>query len=98
MSGHTEVRTRTRLVPPPRRRTRLDVPAPRKRTRLRPRAALTVKNANQTTVLHAPMQAHSQKPDEFYQFVESLCPAPVYAELFQRAGRDGWHGHGDEAA
>ncbi len=53
---------------------------------------------NQTTVLHAPARAHSQKPDEFYAVVESLCPAPRYATLFHRgATRPNWDGHGDEA-
>jgi N6-adenosine-specific RNA methylase IME4 len=36
---------------------------------------------NQTTVLHGPMRANSQKPDECYAFIERLCPAPRYAEL-----------------
>jgi N6-adenosine-specific RNA methylase IME4 len=31
---------------------------------------------NQTTALSAPVRAHSQKPDEFYELVEKLCPAP----------------------
>jgi N6-adenosine-specific RNA methylase IME4 len=39
---------------------------------------------NQTTLLHAPKRAHSQKPVEFYDLVESLCPAPRYADLFSR--------------
>ena len=52
--------------------------------------------SNQTTLLHGPLRANSQKPDEFYRLVESLCPAPRYAELFQRTEREGWDGHGDE--
>ena len=52
---------------------------------------------NQTTVLHAPVRAHSQKPEEFYALVESLCPAPRYCELFSRQQRERWEGHGDEA-
>ena len=51
---------------------------------------------NQTTALHGPLRANSQKPEEFYGFVESLCPAPRYAELFSRTEREGWDGHGDE--
>jgi N6-adenosine-specific RNA methylase IME4 len=51
---------------------------------------------NQTTVLHGPTRVHSQKPDEFYALVESLCPAPRYAELFSRQQRPGWDCHGDE--
>jgi N6-adenosine-specific RNA methylase IME4/ParB-like chromosome segregation protein Spo0J len=52
---------------------------------------------NQTTALHAPVRAHSQKPEEFYALVESLCPAPRYCELFSRQQRERWDGHGDEA-
>ena len=53
---------------------------------------------NQTTVLHAPVREHSQKPVEFYDFVESLCPAPRYADLFSRyRHNERWDCHGDEA-
>ncbi|MCZ6510060.1 MAG: MT-A70 family methyltransferase [Alphaproteobacteria bacterium] len=57
-----------------------------------------VELTNQTTALPAPRRAHSQKPDEFYEFVERLCPATRYAELFQRTSRLNWDGHGDEVA
>jgi MT-A70 len=53
---------------------------------------------NQTTVLYGPMRANSQKPEKFYSFVETLCPAPRYAELFSRQARQNWDGHGDEYA
>jgi N6-adenosine-specific RNA methylase IME4 len=63
-------------------------------TRGRPTVDLT----NQTTALFAPARANSQKPDEFYALVETLCPAPRYAYLFARAFvRDHWDVHGDEA-
>ncbi len=53
---------------------------------------------NQSTVLYGPLRANSQKPDEFYPFVESLCPAPRYAYLFSRDDpRERWDMHGDEA-
>jgi N6-adenosine-specific RNA methylase IME4 len=53
---------------------------------------------NQTTLLHAPMRKHSQKPVEFYDLVESLCSAPRYADLFSRyRHNDKWDCHGDEA-
>ena len=55
-----------------------------------------VELTNQSTVLLAPVAKHSAKPDEFYTLVESLCPAPRYAELFQRKARERWDGHGDE--
>jgi N6-adenosine-specific RNA methylase IME4 len=51
---------------------------------------------NHSTLLLAPVRKHSQKPDEFYDFVESHCPAPRYAELWARRRRDNWDGHGDE--
>jgi N6-adenosine-specific RNA methylase IME4 len=54
--------------------------------------------SNQTTVLFAPMRGHSVKPVEFYDLVESLCPAPRYADLFSRyQHNDKWDCHGDEA-
>jgi N6-adenosine-specific RNA methylase IME4 len=58
----------------------------------------TVTLTNQTTVLHAPMRAHSEKPVEFYSFVEKLCPASRYADIFSRyRHNDKWDCHGDEA-
>jgi N6-adenosine-specific RNA methylase IME4 len=52
---------------------------------------------NQTTLLHAPKRAHSQKPVEFYDLVELLCPAPRYADLFSRYRHNlKWDCHGDE--
>lgn len=57
----------------------------------------TVHLTNQTTALMGPMRANSQKPDEFYSFIEKLCPAPRYAELFSRQARENWDGHGDES-
>ena len=55
-----------------------------------------VELTNQSTLLHAPVGAHSQKPEAFYELVEKLCPAPRYAELFARTERPGWDGHGNE--
>jgi N6-adenosine-specific RNA methylase IME4 len=53
---------------------------------------------NQTSWFEAPTRGHSVKPPEFYDFVESLCPAPRYADLFSRyKHNDGWDCHGDEA-
>jgi hypothetical protein len=38
------------------------------------------------------------KPVEFYELVESLCPAPRYADLFSRyQHNDKWDCHGDQA-
>jgi N6-adenosine-specific RNA methylase IME4 len=53
---------------------------------------------NQSTVIHAPVRGHSVKPPEFYALVESLCPAPRYADLFSRyRHNDKWDCHGDQA-
>lgn len=57
----------------------------------------TVQLTNQTTLLMGRMRANSQKPEEFYPFIERLCPAPRYAELFSRQARENWDGHGDES-
>jgi N6-adenosine-specific RNA methylase IME4 len=48
---------------------------------------------NQSTVLDAPRGRHSEKPEEFYQLVESLCPGSKL-ELFARKKREGWVTHG----
>jgi len=48
--------------------------------------------------LDAPWRGHSVKPPEFYDLVESLCPAPRYADLFSRyRHNEKWDCHGDEA-
>ena len=44
---------------------------------------------NQSTVIHAPVRDHSQKPDEFFRVVETLCPVGRI-ELFATEARDGW--------
>ena len=58
---------------------------------------------DQTTLLQGPFHpvrkgAHSAKPIEAYSFIESLCPAPRYCDLFSRY-RHGplWDCHGDQA-
>ena len=56
-----------------------------------------VELTNQTTLIHGPLRENSRKPDEFYAFVEKLCPAPRYAYLFSRDSRPNWDMHGDEA-
>ena len=61
------------------------------------RGAPIVQLTNQTTILRGAVRAHSQKPEEFYRFVEELCPAPRYCELFSRQQRERWDGHGDDA-
>jgi N6-adenosine-specific RNA methylase IME4 len=55
-----------------------------------------VELSSQSTVLFAAPGAHSEKPREFYELVESICPVPRYAYLFSRNQRDKWDCHGDE--
>ena len=64
-------------------------------TRGRPTVTLT----NQSTLLMPPWsRGHSRKPPEFYDLVESLCPAPRNADLFSRyRHNEKWDCHGDEA-
>lgn len=45
--------------------------------------------SNQTTVVNGPLKAHSQKPDEFYQMVDSLCVGRKL-DYFARDERSGW--------
>ena len=52
-----------------------------------------VKLTNQTTVLNAPSTPHSDKPEAFFELVESLCPGSK-VELFARHERQGWITHG----
>lgn len=57
-----------------------------------------VELTNQPTILFAKRRQNSQKPIEFYDFIERLCPAPRYAYLFSRyRHNDNWDCHGDEA-
>ena len=59
----------------------------------------TIRLKAQTTVL--PMitekrREHSQKPEELYAFIESLCPGNK-VELFSRTDRKNWTSWGAEA-
>ena len=45
--------------------------------------------------LSAPAARHSEKPEKFYEVVESLLAGP-YVELFARRRRDGWTCLGDQ--
>jgi N6-adenosine-specific RNA methylase IME4 len=54
-----------------------------------------VRLSNQTTLLHGRVGEHSEKPEEFYYLVESLCPGSK-CELFSRRRREGWNTFGAE--
>ena len=53
---------------------------------------------NESTLLAAPVGAHSEKPDALFERVERLCPASRYLELFARQQRDGWDSWGNAVA
>ena len=58
---------------------------------------------DQTTLLRGPFHLvvkgkHSAKPAGAYDFVEGLCPAPRYCDLFSRyRHNEKWDPHGDQA-
>ena len=52
---------------------------------------------NERDVLRIPRGKHSEKPDEFYNMIEKLCPTKgEYADIFSRKKRPGWRSYGDE--
>jgi N6-adenosine-specific RNA methylase IME4 len=48
------------------------------------------------SVIVAPLQEHSRKPDEVYDVIERLYPGCSYIELFARRSRSGWSSWGNE--
>jgi len=64
------------------------------------RGNLQMKQICPTTWFNWPRGIHSEKPDEFYQLVEGMTPAPHAEldrlELFGRERRAGWTVWGDE--
>ena len=60
------------------------------------RGALRLARHGVSTVLITHQRlAHSEKPQEFYQVVEKLCPGP-YIDLYARQARPGWAAWGNE--
>lgn len=55
----------------------------------------TVKRHDVRSTFEAPAGRHSEKPEAFYDLVESLCEGP-YCELFARRQRPGWTCLGNE--
>ena len=52
---------------------------------------------NERDILMVPRGNHSEKPNEFYDFVENLCPTKgEYADIFSRKERPGWKSYGNE--
>jgi len=50
-----------------------------------------------STILNAKRGKHSEKPEEFYQMVEKVCPYKDKLDYFARKKREGWIVYGDEA-
>ncbi len=48
------------------------------------------------SIFTAPVGEHSQKPDRFYDIVESMYVDGPYTELFARKVREGWQQHGNQ--
>lgn len=48
------------------------------------------------SVLEAPIQEHSRKPDDIYRIIERLYPDCAFLELFARRERKGWTSWGNE--
>ncbi len=55
----------------------------------------TVRLTNETTALIAPAGKHSEKPQEFYEMVDRLCPGSKI-DIFARREREGWATYGLE--
>lgn len=51
---------------------------------------------NQPNYFEAPRYKHSEKPEKFYEIVETMSPEPRL-RLFARSHREGWKSWGDEA-
>ena len=56
---------------------------------------LAPQDRKQVTILNGSIRKHSQKPDEQYEVIEKVSPAPRI-ELFARQKRDGWDSWGNE--
>ena len=59
------------------------------------RGSLKTAARNVPTHIMAGRRAHSEKPDEFYEVVERMSPAPRM-DVFARKQRDGWFCWGDQ--
>ena len=54
--------------------------------------------ARPRSVINAPRQRHSQKPESVYTLIEGMFPDASRVELFARARRGGWASWGNEIA
>lgn len=59
------------------------------------RGSMMTQRRNVPTAFNAPRGPHSQKPDAFFEMVESHSPGP-YLSIFERRARLDWDAIGDE--
>ena len=59
------------------------------------RGSLYLKRKDARNFFECPRGAHSAKPEQFYELVESCSPGP-YLEMFARRARPGWTAFGNE--
>jgi N6-adenosine-specific RNA methylase IME4 len=52
--------------------------------------------ARRPSVIKSPRREHSRKPDEAYEFIETMYPGLPRVELFARSARLGWDAWGNE--
>lgn len=56
----------------------------------------TILTTGHSTAINGPLQSHSQKPNEFYELVEAICPG-AKLEMFCRTPRPDWAVWGNES-
>ena len=61
----------------------------------RGKATQLIRNRSVRSVFFAPRGAHSEKPQQFFDIVESMAEGP-YCELFARTRRNGWLQYGNQ--
>jgi N6-adenosine-specific RNA methylase IME4 len=55
-----------------------------------------IEDPSQRSMFFAPVGRHSEKPEEFYRIVRTLCPDGPRVSLFERQPREGFECFGDE--
>lgn len=60
------------------------------------RGNMPVASRSVRAIIYSPVRAHSQKPDEQYNKIETLYPGRRYIELFARNTRPNWISVGNE--
>lgn len=57
---------------------------------------MAVQSHSVSSLLYAPIRAHSQKPDEQYEKIDALYPNTKRLEMFARQRQEGWDVFGNE--